>query len=381
MPVSGAETTLIDAPPPARAALRLAWRQRPASALGAEGELAAAWDGLNAGRGNPVCLSAHCVATAVAALGDGTERLLLGHQGPRLVAAFVLTGSARVHERLFQPSQLPLGAWVADARLSLEAVAGSLLRSAALRLPALPMLSLSVTRIDPWVAPREADLADNRHADYIETAWVDLTGTLDGYWAARGKNLRQNMRKQRNRLAAEGVVPRTRKLTQAADMAAAVERYGRLESGGWKAVQGSAVSADNVQGRFYRQLLEGAADRGEAVVYEHLFDERSVAINLCLQHRSTIVILKTTYDESIKSYSPAFLLHQDMIEDLFTVRAIDRIEYFGQVMDWHTKWTANKRALHHLTLYRFSWLKLAASAIRARRRQQNQQQHAEEPTE
>ena len=147
-------------------------------------------------------------------------------------------------------------------------------------------------------------------------------------------------------------------------MAAAIAHYGQLESAGWKAQSGTAIHPDNAQGRFYRELLEHASLRGEAVVYQYLFDDRVVAMNLCLLSQGTLVVLKTTYDESIKTLSPAFLLREEELQDIYRQGQIKRIEYFGKVMEWHTKLTDKKRTLYHLTTYRWPFIKKLAEARR-----------------
>ncbi|MCM8638727.1 GNAT family N-acetyltransferase, partial [Accumulibacter sp.] len=150
-------------------------------------------------------------------------------------------------------------------------------------------------------------------------------------------------------------------------MATVIERYGALESTGWwEADRGTAIHPDNAQGKFYRRLLECAATRGEAVVFEYLFDDRVVASNLCLRRDEVLVILKTTYDESIQSYSPAFLLSQDTIELLCHEGRVQRIEYYGRMMEWHSRWTETSRVLYHLTIYRWPLL-LQLAAWRRRR--------------
>lgn len=221
-------------------------------------------------------------------------------------------------------------------------------------------LGFSMTQVDPLLAPREIDQADTKHMDYIDTGWIDIIGTFDDYWAARGKNLRQNMRKQRNKLATEGTHIHMRVLTEPEDMADAIARYGVLESSGWKATEGTAIHPDNAQGKFYIQLLKNAAKHGEAAIYEYFFNEKTVALNLCVRRAETLVVLKTTYDESIKNYSPAFLLNQDKVEQVFGQGIIKRLEYYGRMMEWHTRWTESKRTLYHLTCYRWPWLKQLA---------------------
>ena len=79
-----------------------------------------------------------------------------------------------------------------------------------------------------------------------------------------------------------------------------------------------------------------------------------------------LVVLKTTYDESIRQLSPAFLLRESELQEIFAQGQVRRIEYFGRLMDWHTKMTPNKRTLYHLTAYRWPMLKLLALARRAK---------------
>jgi len=347
--------------PPTPPSLHIRWSNLPGPSLEKDPDLLAHWDRLNAARGDLPFLAGRAVCTALRTLGQGNERLLIGSQGADVVAMFVLLPRDKLRWQTFQPSQVPLGTWVAARDLSLQDLARSLLRG-----PLGLCLGLSITQIDPEVAARMPDALDNLHSDYIDTGWIDLVGSFDAYWSARGKNLRQNMRKQRVKLAADGVKLSLQALREHADMADAVARYGRLESAGWKAQHGTAIHPDNAQGRYYRELLEQASLNGEAVVYQYLFDERVVAMNLCLHRKGVLIVLKTTYDESIQSLSPAFLLREAELQELFAQGEIRRLEYFGRLMDWHTKWTEQKRTLYHLTQYRWPMLKRLAQARRRR---------------
>jgi hypothetical protein len=165
------------------------------------------------------------------------------------------------------------------------------------------------------------------------------------------------MRKQRAKLLTENAELKLQVLTKTPDMAPAVAQFGRLESHGWKAQMGTAIHPENAQGRFYRDLLEQASLLGEAVVYQYLINQRVVAMNICLLRKDTLVVLKTCYDETIKTYSPAFLLREAELQLFFKEQRIKRVEYFGRLMDWHTKFTDHKRTLHHFTMYRWPILK------------------------
>ena len=351
----------------------LIWKNLPALALTQDADIKNNWDRLNTERGNLPFLSSDALAPALEIFGQGIERLLVGQSDGRCRAMLLLVSTGKLGWQTFQPSQLPLGAWVADADVLIEDIANSLLRDGSLGL----CLSLSITQIDPLFTPRSEDTASNRHDNYIDTAWVDIVGSFEDYWAARGKNLRQNMRKQRNKLQTEGVAVEMRVWRDSSDMHGAIARYGELEGRSWKAQEGTAIRPDNDQGRFYTALFRNAAENGEAVVYEYLFDGKTVASNLCLRRATTLVILKTTYDESIKVYSPAFLLNEELTQALFAEQQITRLEYYGKIMEWHTRWTDNSRMVYHLTSFRHGLVKKLAQAISRRNAPPAQEQAAE----
>jgi CelD/BcsL family acetyltransferase involved in cellulose biosynthesis len=341
----------------------LIWKDAPAQALLQDNTLRDTWDRLNTERSDLPFLGSLAVLPALKIFGQGGERLLMAHDDVgRCVAMLLLRDMGKLRWQTFQPSQLPLGAWVAAAGLPVQEIASSLLHQGPMKLS----LSVSITQVDPLFAPRVEDAADNRHDNYIDTAWVDIDGSFDDYWAARGKNLRQNMRKQRNKLEAESMGVQMRVFRDAADMSGAIARYGALEAQGWKAQEGTAIHPDNDQGRFYTELLQGLAARGEGSVYEYLFGDQTVAVNLCVQRGNALTVLKTTYDESIKIYSPAFLLNQDMMQALFAEQQIKRLEYYGSLMEWHTRWTDNRRTLYHLTTFRNGVVKRLAESLSAR---------------
>jgi hypothetical protein len=70
-----------------------------------------------------------------------------------------------------------------------------------------------------------------------------------------------------------------------------------------------------------------------------------------------IVVLKTAYDEELNDFSPAFLMREDAMRDLYADKQMRLIEFYGRVMDWHMRWTDEIRTLYHLTCYRHSWVR------------------------
>ncbi len=288
---------------------------------------------------------AEFVFACAALMGRSKIRQAVCRDGKTVIACALLKWRWGFPE-VFVESQMPLGAWIQVPDRSVARLAGGLLK----RVPFGVRLGMS--QIDSRYVGRPTDSERMSTLPYIETPWLDIAGNFSDYWAARGKNLRSNMRKQRNQLQAQGLVTRMEVLTDAADMARGVRDYASLESKGWKAEMGTAVSEDHPQTHFYQAMLERFAAFGMARVYRYFFGEKLVASELCLRARGEFVILKTTYDESTAPLSPASLLRQEMFEGLFEEGAVDRVEFYGPLKEWHTRWTPCARSIYHVNLYR-----------------------------
>lgn len=314
-------------------------------------QAAAVWDELNSRCANLPFLDSRFIGPLLDVFGNGKELLAVGMESGSPVAAAIVTRAGMGRWTLFQPSQMPLGPMLLLPPLSIEVVAADLLKA----LPGVS-LALGLTQLDPAAISRPQSDEKFSTLDYIQTAWVDIAGEFDDYWAARGKNLRQNMKKQRNKLAAEGVEVSFDIIRDAASVSAAIQQYGILETASWKSGEGTAVSLDNDQGRFYKAMLERFCEAGRGVIYRYRFGEQVAAMDLCFESSGVLVILKTAYDGSNKSLSPAFLMREEQFQRLFAEKKISRVEFFGKLMEWHTRWTDNSRTLYHANVFRHAWL-------------------------
>jgi hypothetical protein len=280
-------------------------------------------------------------------LGRGDERLAVLGSASELTAMTIVVNRRPGIWETFQPSQMPLGAWVMRPGMEYVTAGRGLLRA----LPGWGQL-LAITQQDPAIHLRPPHGPTLLTVDYIKTGWVALEGDFEGYWKARGKGLRQNMRTQRSRLARESTAARLEIVTDASKVEIVLDIYARLESSGWKGGEGTAVRLDTSQGQFYVDMLREycAAGLGRLCVY--WFGERPVAVDLHIEHGDTIVLLKTTYDESVQGLSPSSMLREDLLKLLFDERRIKRMEFYGPAMDWTFRWTDNVRTLFHVNVYR-----------------------------
>lgn len=316
-------------------------------------QAATVWDELNSRCSNLPFLDSRFIGPLLEVFGSGGEQLAIGSVNGCSVAAAIVVRAGVGRWALFQPSQMPLGPLLLLPQLSIERVAADLLKA----LPGANLV-LGLTQLDPVAISRPEDSEKFATLDYIQTAWVDIVGDFDDYWAARGKNLRQNMKKQRNKLAAEGSELSFEVIRHAASVGDAIRQYGVLETASWKFGEGTAVRAENDQGRFYKAMLERFCEAGRGIIYRYRLGEQVAAMDLCIESGDLLVILKTAYDGSNKSLSPAFLMREEQFQRLFVDRKIRRVEFFGKVMEWHTRWTSQSRIIYHANVYRWAWLKV-----------------------
>lgn len=326
----------------------VSWRLLDASALA---EYRDAWRDLNKRTLASPILDPDFIEPLLQYFARGTERLAV-YGDPQHPQALGIVAPRRLGVwETFQPHQAPIAPWVMEPSLALEPLLLKLMQ----RLPGVTLL-MGLTQQDPLLVPRPPTSQCLRTLDYIQTVRVPVDGDFDRYWSQRGKNLRHNLKRQNNRIAKEGVSAAFDVLDVPRDVVDSVTDYGRLESAGWKSDAGTAVSADNAQGQFYREMLGRFAQRGQAIVFRYRLNGRIAAMDLCIVQSGVLVILKTAYDESHAPFSPASLMREQAFRWIFARNDIQSIEFYGRLMEWHTKWADEIRTLHHVNLYRWPLL-------------------------
>ncbi|MDH5545588.1 MAG: GNAT family N-acetyltransferase [Gammaproteobacteria bacterium] len=313
------------------------------------------WDTLNREFPNSILLDYRFISASVRNFDFDNAHLAICEDQGKVIAVTIVSKVAFGRWSTIQPSQCPVAPWIHNDDYSLEDLLGSLIKC----LPDFIVLNFGLTQQDPFLTRKPIDSGKISTLDYIQTARVTTENLdFDQYWAQRGRNLRQNINKQRNRLNRENVSLNVSAYNTPEQMEQCVDDYGKLESSGWKAEMGTAISVDNSQGRFYIDILTRLAETGNARVYQLHYNDKLVATDLCVSDSKQIIILKTTYDESESSSSPALLMRRHYFEDIFNTSEFQRIEFYGKVMEWHKKWTTDIRQMYHVNYFPHAFVKL-----------------------
>jgi len=104
-------------------------------------------------------------------------------------------------------------------------------------------------------------------------------------------------------------------------------------------------------------VFEYLCKRGEGVIYQLRIDGHVVATDLCAVRNEMAIVIKTTYDEDWKVYAPGVLLREDIVRDLYAGGRVRNYEFYGPLMDYQLRWTHDVRTLHHLTCFRYPWVR------------------------
>lgn len=322
---------------------------------------AADWDRLNAALyGRHPFFDSRFIGPLLEHFGDGRELLCLHRNTDGIDGALILRPLGLGRWALFAPAQTQAGAVLLKSARPLETL-----------LPVLPGYpwSLDLLAIDPAYAPDWSGLTLPRiiHPHALTMA-VATDGDFAAYWQSRPKNLIKNIRRYKRR-AAETVGPLSvTSITAPDDIAAALARYGQLETAGWKGREGTAIAADNAQGRFYADTLVRFAVSGQALVMELHVGERLVASRLFIRHAQMWIILKTTYDETQSAYAPGRLLLHAVLERAFAELPDGSVEFYTNASRDQAEWATSLRPIPHQQILRNDFVAVLLGLLKHWRR-------------
>jgi CelD/BcsL family acetyltransferase involved in cellulose biosynthesis len=328
----------------------------PAQGLGPHRD---AWDGLNQRlMGGHGMLDGLFVDALLRHFGDNGALLACASRSGQPVAMLLLNPRTRGLGvwSSFLPSQTQIGPSLMPAGLDLRGLFATLPGYAS---------ELDLLCNDPRFGDlRELPARPVQSLPHALTMNVSLKGTFDDYWAQRPRKLIQNMRRYLRRLQSEAGAERLEVITDPGAIAAAVERYAVLESSGWKGREGTAVSSDNPQGRFYAEVMQELATRGEALVYELWQGENLLASRMLLLRGGMAMMLKTAFDEQFERFAPGRILLLRTLEDLFTRAPGSVVEFYTNADTDLLAWSTSQRWINHVSVYRHSGLPAFYSLLR-----------------
>jgi len=330
--------------------------------LGAElGEDAVAWDTLNRRlfKANPM-LDSRFVNALIGCFGAGKVVLAVFREEAVIEAMCLLL------PRRFGlwASFLPAQAQIAPVLLTRNDIVDELIR-------ALPGMAMQVDFL--CNDPEFGDLSHGgtlpgNVVDHALTMCIDLSGGVQQYWARRSDKLKKNLTRYEHRLALEQLEMRLAQISAPEQMAAAFERYAALETKGWKGKIGTSLTLEHAQGKFYQRVLDRFAETAGSVIYELWIGDQLASSRLTIAVGSTLVMLKTTYDESLNRFAPGRLLLKQVIDCAFERYPGGTIEFYTNADANQLAWATGHRWISHVSFFRNAAAKRFFETARGARR-------------
>jgi CelD/BcsL family acetyltransferase involved in cellulose biosynthesis len=293
---------------------------------------APAWDRLveAASCANP--FYGRAVMTAHAGQGIGrVPRICVVERGPDLVAVLPLVrrriGFGRAAAVGWATPFTTNGTPLIDADALQTGVEGLLDGLAAeSRLVMLPLASLDHAVIRALRMSLQARGWPACEVRSFERPVLDRRDSFDAY---AGQHLsvsrRKGLKRRRAKLAELGELT-FHSATAGPELAQAVEDFLVLERAGWKGSRGTALASRPATMELARALFETASGPVTARADMIRLDGRPIAASLALVCRGTAHLMKTAFDEALRSYAPGIVLEAEIVRACHDERFAERLD-------------------------------------------------------
>jgi len=316
------------------------------------GEHAAAWNASNQRlfQGH-LLFDSRFVGNMLKHFGQGDEQLLQRKNSAGDMEMCLLRPGAWGRWESFFPSQAQISPVMVGSADSLGGMFDAL--------PGLPIQIDFLGQDVPYSNVVDGLSPGRQAISHATTISIGLSGNFEKYWGSRPKNLIKNIRRYKNRLENGNCKVNLVQIEAPDEMAAAVVRYGELEAHSWKSLEGTAVLPDNVQGRFYSDVLADFARTGNAIVYELWIDDRLAASRLVILDDRMFIILKTAYNKDMAQFAPGRLLLHEVIADAYRRIPGGMLEFYTNATADQFEWATQSRTIVHQSVFRNGALSLS----------------------
>jgi CelD/BcsL family acetyltransferase involved in cellulose biosynthesis len=264
---------------------------------------------------------------------------------PRAVAPLVRRGSQLEllgAEMLHEPTELL--AEDDDALRELAKGIGSLRTPVVLH--RLPAASPSIRALKQAFRPFGVVMARASYGHGVislSDEWTEPEGRLS-------KRRASDIRRARRRAEGEGEV-KIELLDPAVDeVDGLLEEAFAIEARSWKGREGTALAVDGARGDFYRRYCSSAAERGELRIAFLGIGGRRVAMQVAVESRSRLWLLKIGHDEAVKRCSPGMLLLLEVVRAA-AAEGLEAVQLLGGIEPWTSMWTEDVEECVTLVAY------------------------------
>ena len=238
---------------------------------------------------------------------------------------------------------------------------------------------MTVAFVDPCgpmaAACKEAAVAGGRPSlirVVQRSPFLPIDGSFERFERERFSSRHRALLKRRRRQLMDAGALSVEVSTGEDDLERRLDDGFEVEALSWKGQAGTAIVSRPDTRRFYTDVAQWAAARGELRLAFLRVDGRPVAFDLALESAGAHYLLKTGYDPAYKRLGPGAVLQAEMVARAFA-RGLDVYEFLGHEARWKLDWTdqSHERATLHLfsrgPIGRLEWATYAHALPAARK--------------
>lgn len=177
---------------------------------------------------------------------------------------------------------------------------------------------------------------------------------LDPSWREPERHLssrrRSDLRRAQRRAEALGEVRFEVRSPSSAELMPLLEEAFSVEEASWKGRAGSALSVDEVRGRFFRCYAAAAAAKGVLRLCFLRIGGRAAAMQIAIEHASRLWLLKIGYDDALGRCSPGILLLLESVRRA-AESGLAGYEFLDAAAPWTKFWTQVERPCVQIHAY------------------------------
>ena len=177
-----------------------------------------------------------------------------------------------------------------------------------------------------------------------QPAFLTFPNTYDEFFSSYSKKFTRNIRRLKNKAAAEGELS-VRCVREANALDAAFEQFLDLENSGWKGESGSSLKKIPALRAYYQHFLDYYGENGSAQINLLYSGDKPIAGHFAFNINKTVFLLKIGYEETLSSISPGQLLIDQLIEYGTTTGEFDQI-HFVTAYNWMDRWKPSLQSSH-----------------------------------
>ena len=141
-----------------------------------------------------------------------------------------------------------------------------------------------------------------------------------------------------------------------------------IERHSWKHASGTSIANEPGAAAFYSSVASSCARDGMLRLHVSYHEERPVAHTLGVVHGGTYYLLKHSYDESFKQWSPGLLLVWQVMQQC-AAGGLHSFDFLGDVMSWKADFATASPAYVSITAFsslnmRGQWNRLAETHLK-----------------